>query len=59
MKTRLTGPPAETGQAVIIICDATISGIAQIDGPCPNRGRSRMVRLDAGAQLPPDNGAAP
>ena len=58
MKIRIIGLPAEAGQAVIIR-DATISGIVQINGLHPNRGHSRMVRLYVEAHLPPDTGAAP
>jgi hypothetical protein len=59
MKIRIMGLPAEVDQAVIIIRDATIFDIVQVDGPYPNRGRSRMVRLYIEARLPPDNEAAP
>jgi hypothetical protein len=59
MKIRLTGLPAEVDQAVTILRDATIFDIVQVDGPYPNRGRSRMVRLYVEAQLPPDTEADP
>ena len=59
MNIRIMGLPAEVDQAVIIICDAKIFDIVQVDGPHPNRGRSRMVRLYVEAHLPPDSGAAP
>ena len=52
MKIRLMGLPAEVDQAVTVIRDAKIFDIAQVDGPYPNRGDSRMVRLYIEAQLP-------
>ena len=59
MKIRLMGLPAQVGQAVIIIYDAKIFDLVQVDGPHPNRGDSRMVRLYVEAQLPPDSEAVP
>jgi hypothetical protein len=59
MKIRIMGLPAEVDQAAIIIRDATIFDIVQVDGHYPNRGRSRMVRLYIEARLPPDTGAVP
>ena len=57
MKIRLMGLPSEVDQAVNLIRDAKIFDVVQLDGPYPNRGRSRMVRLYVEAQLPPDSGA--
>ena len=51
MKIRLMGLPAEVDQAVIIVNDAEAFDVIQVDGPCPNRGDSRMVRLYIEAQL--------
>jgi hypothetical protein len=59
MKIRLMGLPSEIDQAVIMIRDAKIFDVVQLDGPYPNRGRSRMVRLYIEAQLLPDSGAVP
>ena len=59
MKIRLMGLPAEVDQAVIIIYDAKVFDVVQVDGPYPNRGDSRLVRLYIEAQLPPDSGAVP
>jgi hypothetical protein len=59
MKIRLMGLPSEVDQAVTIIRDAKIFDVVQVDGPYPNRGRSRMVRLYVEAQLSPDPGAVP
>jgi hypothetical protein len=59
MKIRLMGLPSELGRAVVIIYDAKIFNVVQVDGPYPNRGRSRMVRLYIEVQRPPDSGAVP
>jgi hypothetical protein len=59
MKIRLMGLPAEVDQAVIIIYDAKAFNVIQVDGPYPNRGDSRMVRLYIEAQLRSDSGAVP
>jgi hypothetical protein len=59
MKIRLMGLPSDVGQAVTIIRKAKIFDLVQVDGPYPNRGRSRMVRIYVEAQLPPDSGAVP
>jgi hypothetical protein len=59
MKIRLTGLPAEVDQAVTLIRDAKIFDVVQLDGPYPNRGRSRLVRVYIEAQLHPDSGAVP
>jgi hypothetical protein len=57
MTTRPMGMPAEAGQAVIIVCDAEVSGVIRADRP--NRGDSRQVRIYIEAQLRPDSGAVP
>ena len=59
MKIRLMGLPAEVDQAVIIIYDAKVFDVVQVDGPHPNRGDSRLVRLYVEVQLPPGSGAVP
>ena len=51
MKIRLMGLPGEVGQAVTIIYDAKIFTVIQVDGPYPNRGNSRLVRIYIEAQL--------
>jgi hypothetical protein len=59
MKIRLMGLPAEVDQAVIIIYDAKLFDVIQVDGPYPNRGDSRMVRVYIEAQFRSDSGAVP
>jgi hypothetical protein len=59
MNIRLTGLPSDVGQAVTLIRDAKIFDVVQVDGPYPNRGRSRLVRVYIEAQLHPDSGAVP
>ena len=51
MKIRLMGLPSEVDQAVIMIRDAKIFDVVQLDGPYPNRGNSRLVRIYIEAQL--------
>jgi hypothetical protein len=51
MKIRLMGLPSEVGQALTTIRDAKILDILRVDGPYPNRGRSRMVRIYIEAQV--------
>jgi hypothetical protein len=57
MKIRLMGLPAEVDQAVIIIYDAKLFDVIQVDGPDPNRGDSRQARIYIEAQLRPHSGA--
>ena len=57
MKIRLSGLPAEVDQAFSIIYDGEIFTVVQVDGPYPNRGNSRMVRLYVEVHLLPDSGA--
>jgi hypothetical protein len=59
MKIRLTGLPAEIGQAVTVISDSQGFDVIQVDVPYPNRGNSRLVRVYIEAQLHPDGGAVP
>jgi hypothetical protein len=59
MKIRLTGLPAEVGQAVILISDAKAFDVVQVDGAYRNRGDSRQVRVYIETQLHTDRGAAP
>jgi hypothetical protein len=51
MKIRLMGLPAEVHQAVIMICDADAFDVIQVDGPYPNCGDSRMIRIYIEAHL--------
>jgi hypothetical protein len=59
MKIRLLGLPAEVDQAVTVISDVQGFDVIQVDGPYPNRGNSRLVRVYIEAQLHPDGGAVP
>ena len=59
MKIRLMGLPAEVDQAVTIIRNAQALDVTQVDGPYPNRGNSRQVRIYLEAQLRPDRGTVP
>ena len=59
MNIRLTGLPADVGQAVTLIRNAKIFDVVQVHGPYPNRGRSRLVRVYIEAQLHPGSGAVP
>jgi hypothetical protein len=54
MKIRLMGLPAEVHQAVIMICDAEAFDVIQVDGPYPNRGDSRIIRIYIEAHLRAD-----
>lgn len=59
MKIRLMGLPAEVDQALIIISAAKPFDVVQVDGPYPNRGDSRMVRVYIEAQLSAESGTIP
>ena len=59
MKIRLMGLPFEVGQAATDIDDAKIFDVIQVDGPYPNRGDSRLVRVYIEAQLGTDSEAVP
>jgi len=51
MKIRLMGLPAETTSFLEAIQAATTLDVLQVDGPYPNRGDSRLVRVYIEAQL--------
>ena len=57
MKIRLMGLPAEVDSTLQIIQATTTLDVIQIDGPYPNRGDSRLVRVYIEAQLPADSRA--
>ena len=59
MKIRFMGLPGEVDQAITIISAVQALDVVQVDGPYPNRGRSRMVRLYVEVQLSPDSGVVP
>jgi hypothetical protein len=59
MKIRLMGLPGEVAQAVTIISAVQTLDVIQVDGPYPNRGRSRMVCCYIEAQLRADGRADP
>jgi len=51
MKIRLSGLPAEVGQAVSALSDADTLDVIEVSSPYPNRGDSRMVRVYIEARL--------
>ncbi len=59
MKIRLTGLPAEVTQTLQAIEETRTLDVTQVDGPYPNRGGSRLVRVCIEAQLHPDSGTVP
>ena len=59
MNIRLSGLPAEIGQAVSILNDAQALDVIEVSNPYPNRGDSRIVRVYIEAQLRPGTGAVP
>ena len=59
MKIRLMGPPAEIGQAIKALRDIPGLDVIQVDGPYPNRGDSRMVRMYIEARLSGRDGDVP
>jgi hypothetical protein len=59
MKIRLMGLPAEVNSTLQIIQATSTLDVIQIDGPYPNRGDSRMVRVYIEAQLRADSGTGP
>jgi hypothetical protein len=59
MKIRLMGLPAEIAPAVRALQQSAALDVLQVDGPYPNRGDSRLVRVYIEAQLRPDSGAVP
>jgi hypothetical protein len=59
MKIRLMGLPAEVNSTLQIIQETRTLDVIQVDGPYPNRGDSRMVRVYIQAQLRADRRTAP
>jgi hypothetical protein len=59
MKIRLLGLPAEVTPSLHAIQHTPALDVIQVDGPYPNRGDSRLVRVYIQAQLHPDDGAVP
>ena len=55
MKIRLMGLPAEITPAVKALQQAGALDVLQVDGPYPNRGDSRLVRVYIEAQLRDEN----
>jgi hypothetical protein len=45
VKIRITGLPGEVDQALAAITSVPSFDVIQADGPYPNRGSSRMVRV--------------
>ncbi len=59
MKIRLMGLPAEVTPIVKALQQTEALDVIQVDGPYPNRGDSRMIRIYIEARLHPDNGTVP
>ena len=59
MKIRIMGLPAEVNQTVKVLQQNKELDVIQVNGPYPNRGNSRMVRVYIEAQLHPDSGTVP
>ena len=59
VKIRLTGLPAEIEPVLTQIQEARTLDVIQVDGPYPNRGNSRMVRVYIEARLRADGRAGP
>jgi hypothetical protein len=59
MKIRLMGLPAEISQITKALRDTPGLDVIQVDGPYPNRGDSRMVRVYIEAQLTGSGGDVP
>lgn len=51
MKIRITGLPAEVGQAITILTNNRDLDVIEVSDPYPNRGASRLVRVYAEIQL--------
>jgi hypothetical protein len=51
VKIRITGLPAEIGQAIQILSRIPELDLLEISDPYPNRGASRLVRVYIDAQL--------
>jgi hypothetical protein len=58
MKIRLMGLPAEVNSTLTIIQETRTLDVIQVDGPYPNRGDSRMVRVYIQAQIRADRRTA-
>ena len=59
MKIRLMGLPAEIEPVLTQIQDIRTVDVIHVDGPYPNRGNSRMVRVYIEARLRADGRAGP
>jgi len=59
MKIRLMGLPAEIEPVLTQIQDIRNLDVIQVDGPYPNRGDRRMVRVYIEARLRADGRAGP
>ncbi len=59
MKIRLMGLPAEVTPVVKALQQTGALDVLQVDGPYPNRGDSRLVRVYIEAQLRPGSGTVP
>ncbi len=59
MNIRIMGLPAEIEQTLQALRQTRTLDVIQVDGPYPNRGDSRLVRVYIQAQLHPDSGAVP
>ena len=59
MKIRLMGLPAEVNSTLKVIQETGTLDVIQVDGPYPNRGDSRMVRIYLEAQLRADSRTGP
>ena len=59
MKIRLMGLPAEISHTLRVIHEARTFDVIQVNGPYPNRGDSRLVRVYIEAQLRTDSGVVP
>jgi len=59
MKIRLVGLPAEIEPVLTQIQDIRTLDVIHVDGPYPNRGTSRLVRIYIEARLRADGRADP
>ncbi len=59
MKIRLMGLPAEIGPVLTQLQETRNLDVTHVDGPYPNRGNSRMVRVYIEARLRADGRADP
>jgi hypothetical protein len=51
MKIRVMGLPDEARQAVETLCNIDDFDVIEVNGPYPNRGNSRMIRVYIEARL--------